>query len=179
MSDLYKTPAGIGASKSTVESFAEHVADALQYRPGGSLEELVVSQGGKIVFGSTGDEDHESGSIIAQQLGDFTIYLSRNTSRVRDRFTIAHELGHLMLHLPAIKNADPNAIMRATRWVDESDPNQKRAELEANWFAAAFLMPATEFKRVYIAYGAEHAKEVFDVSGAAVDIRAKALGIHR
>jgi Zn-dependent peptidase ImmA (M78 family) len=33
----------------------------------------------------------------------------------------------------------------ATRWVDETNENLKRAEWEANWFAAAFLMPSGAF----------------------------------
>lgn len=177
MSDLYMTPVGIGASKGVVEAFAERVASLLAYDIGGSLDEVVTNHGGKIVFGSTGKEDHESGSIIAREMTDYTIYLSQNTSRVRDRFTIAHELGHLMLHLPKIKEAGPGAVMRATRWVDETDAGQKRAELEANWFAAAFLMPANAFKQAYRDHGAEYAKELFDVSRAAVDTRARTLGL--
>jgi Zn-dependent peptidase ImmA (M78 family) len=177
MSDLYITPVGIGAPKRVVEAFAERVASMVDYEIGGSLEEVVTSHGGKIVFGSTGKEDHESGSIIARDMNDYTIYLSQNTSRVRDRFTIAHELGHLMLHLPKIKEVGQEAVMRATRWVDDSDTGQKRAELEANWFAAAFLMPADKFRQTYLAHGPDYTKEVFDVSRAAIDTRAKTLGL--
>jgi Zn-dependent peptidase ImmA (M78 family) len=177
MSDIYITPVGVGAPKRVVEAFAERMASVLDYEIGGSLEEVVASHGGKIVFGSTGKEDHESGSIIARDMTDYTIYLSQNTSRVRDRFTIAHELGHLMLHLPKIKEAGEDAVMRATRWVDDSDDGQKRAELEANWFAAAFLMPATKFRQAYADHGVEYAKEVFDVSRAAIDTRARTLGL--
>lgn len=178
MSTLYKTPVGLGASKAVVEEFAENIARAFDYKPGGSLEEFVANQGGKIVYGSTGEEDHESGSIVARTVNDFTIYLSRNTSRLRDRFTVAHELGHLYLHLPTAKGGDEGAVMRATRWIDEADPAQRRAELEANWFAAAFLMPAEKFRDIYVSLGAAHAKDVFDVSSAAIDIRASTLGLN-
>jgi Zn-dependent peptidase ImmA (M78 family) len=102
-----------------------------------------------LIIGSSGHGDDESGSIVARATGDFTVYLSRHTSSKRDRFTIAHELGHLLLHFQAIKKMSPNAIMRATRNVDKNDPDQERAEWEANWFAAAFLMPAEEFKAAY------------------------------
>lgn len=177
MSTLYQTPAGVGASKSVIEDFAERVADIYDFEPGQSLEELVAHRGGRIVVGSSGSEDHDSGSIIARDLNDYTIYLSPNTSRLRDRFTIAHELGHLLLHLPKIKKACPDAVMRATRWVDMMDSEQRRAELEANWFAAAFLMPADAFREAYRADGIEGAKEVFDVSRSAADTRARALGL--
>lgn len=177
MSILFKTPVGVGASKAVIEGFAEQVANMFGFKPGDSLEELVATHGGKIVFGSSGEEDHESGSIIARSLSDYTIYLSPNTSRLRDRFTIAHELGHLFLHLPKMKKTAPTAVMRATRWVDETDASQQRAELEANWFAAALLMPADAFRAIYSTRGASCAKEVFDVSRAAVSTRARALGL--
>lgn len=177
MSNLYQTPTGVGASKSVIEDFAERVAGIYGYKPGQSLDELVAHHGGKIIIGSSGDEDHESGSIIARDLNDYTIYLSSNTSRLRDRFTIAHELGHLLLHLPMIKKAHPNALMRATRWVDMADADQRRAELEANWFAAAFLMPADAFREVHSAGGVSAAKDYFDVSRSAADTRARALGL--
>jgi Zn-dependent peptidase ImmA (M78 family) len=49
-----------------------------------------------------------------------------------------------------------------------------RCEWEANWFASAFLMPADEFKAAY-AHGI--ASETFGVTAAAVEVRAKTLGL--
>ena len=169
-------PTGAGIPKRAVESFAEELAKSLNFEPGGSIEELVASTGGTLVFGSSGAGDYDSGSIIARELDDYTIYVSRNTSRQRDRFTIAHELGHLALHLPSIKANDSRAIMRATRSVDESDEGQKRAEWEANWFAAAFLMPREKFSAIYERGGLYAVQQIFDVSPAAAATRAKSLG---
>jgi Zn-dependent peptidase ImmA (M78 family) len=177
MSTKYCAPTGTGAPKQSVEKFAEDIAKSLGFAPGGSLEELVAETGGHLVFGSSGAGDFESGSIIAKELDNYTIYLSRNTSRQRDRFTIAHELGHLALHLPKIKADDPDAVMRATRWVDETDEAQKRAEWEANWFAAAFLMPREAFVEAYENGGLLEAQVEFDVSPAAAQTRAKSLGL--
>lgn len=177
MADDYVPPRGTGAPKYAIEKFAENVAQALSFKPGASIEELVKSTGGKIVIGSTGSEDFQSGSIIARALDDYTIYLSRNTSRLRDRFTIAHEIGHLTLHFPKLKEENPNAIMRATRWVDEADQAQKRAEWEANWFAAAFLMPAEPFKSAFAKGGIDYAQLVFDVSPSAASTRAQVLNL--
>ncbi|PZP45312.1 MAG: ImmA/IrrE family metallo-endopeptidase [Agrobacterium fabrum] len=177
MSTRYCAPIASGLPKHLVESFAEDVAKHVEFSPGDSLEELVSLTGGQLVFGSSGSGDYESGSIIAKDLNDYTIYLSRNTSRQRDRFTIAHELGHLLLHLPKVKEADPNAIMRATRWVDETDEGQKRAEWEANWFAAAFLMPQDTFTHTFRQGGVSAAQHEFDVSPSAVQTRAKSLGL--
>jgi Zn-dependent peptidase ImmA (M78 family) len=62
----------------------------------------------------------------------------------RQRFTIAHELGHLELHLPMITSSvhvDKNfpALMRDTN----SATGTEQIEIEANKFAAELLMPRT------------------------------------
>lgn len=175
MSTEQISPIPTGFSKRTVESIAEAIAKKLEFRPGGSIEDIVSRFGGKIVVGASGDDDYESGSIVARSITEFTIYISQFTSLVRDRFTIAHELGHLLLHLRGLQKAHPNAIMRATRWVDHTNPDQQRAEWEANWFAAAFLMPSDDFKKIYIDLGAEGVQKVFGVSEKAVAIRVKSL----
>lgn len=177
MSVTYCEPTARGFRKVDVQNFAEKMAKSVEFSPGGSLEELIAKTGGQLAFGSSGAGDHESGSIIARNLDDYTIYLSQNTSRLRDRFTIAHELGHLTLHLPKIKESDPDAVMRATRWIDESDDGKKRAEWEANWFAAAFLMPREAFTEVFNEGGIPLIQSEFDVSPAAAETRAKSLGL--
>ncbi len=176
MEEQFVYPKPLYARKSTVESFAEQAAQKLQFRTGGDMGTLVSKLGGKIVIGSSGHEDAESGSIIAKSLNDFTIYLSQFTSLERDRFTIAHEIGHLLLHLPVLKKSNPAATMRATRFVDENDESQKRAEWEANWFAAALLMPNAEFHEASKS-GAKYLQEHFKVSAAAIKARAQSLSI--
>ncbi|GER06909.1 hypothetical protein GCM10007972_11090 [Iodidimonas muriae] len=179
MGTPYKSPLGINASKTDIESFAEDVAQKAGFNPGDSIEKLVERSGGKLEVGSSGSGDDESGSIVARAMNDYTIYLSRHTSLARDRFTIAHELGHLLLHFRKIQEENPGAVMRATRWVDENDEQQKRAEWEANWFAAAFLMPAEKFTDFFnendknLDATANH----FRVSVAAAEIRSKSLGL--
>jgi predicted transcriptional regulator len=54
---------------------------------------------------------------------------------MRRRFTIAHEIGHFVLHAPA---ALGTVFCRVT---DEPEPVAKRIEREANRFAAELLMP--------------------------------------
>jgi Zn-dependent peptidase ImmA (M78 family) len=82
-----------------------------------------------------------------------------------------------VLHLAAIKASDESAIMRATRSVDENDESQKRAEWEANWFAAAFLMPREQFSDIFKTGGLSAVQDVFDVSSAAATTRARSLGL--
>ncbi len=177
MSTHFVPPKGSGLSKHTIANFAEDVAKSLSFEPGGGMEEIISCTGGKLVVGSSGVGDHESGSIVARALDDYTIFLSSNTSRQRDRFTIAHELEHLILHFPPIEEADPEAVMRATRWVDDNDPDQKRAEWEANWFAAAFLMPQAEVIEAFGRGRISAIQSTFDVSASAAETRARTLGL--
>ncbi len=164
-------------SKLTVEGIADFVAEKLEFDIGDPIEECIGKLGGQIKFGGNGDDEIEGGSIIARSLNDFTIYLSDMTSPIRDRFTMAHELGHLMLHLSKVKKEKgEEAIMRATRWVDRNDKNQQRAEWEANWFAAEYLMPRERFCETVRQHGVEYASTLFNVSMAAANIRAGSLG---
>ncbi|MBO9436302.1 ImmA/IrrE family metallo-endopeptidase [Ruegeria sp. R13_0] len=177
MIENFYAPKALGASKAGVERFAEDLAKKIGFGPGDSIEELVQRIGGRLVVGTSGFGDEESGSIIAREVNDFEIFVSRHTSLKRDRFTIAHELGHLLLHFRAIKDEDEHAVMRATRYVDQSDQDQQRAEWEANWFAAAFLMPSTEFAATVKKSGVHSAAIEYGVSQVAADIRAKNLNV--
>jgi len=59
---------------------------------------------------------------------------------VRQRFTIAHELGHICLHqseLQAVVHVDKGSLRRDSISSEGSDP----LEVEANAFASEFLMP--------------------------------------
>ncbi|WP_281408259.1 ImmA/IrrE family metallo-endopeptidase [Methylobacterium sp. WL6] len=107
------------------------------------------------------------------------MFLPSITSVVRDRFTIAHELGHLFLHYPLATASNRGAVMVATRWVDEENQDLRRAEWEANWFAAAFLMPSQDFIKSYRSNlnSVEVTAVEFGVSSKAAGIRAQSLGL--
>lgn len=172
-------PVPTHASKGRIHAFAEEVANHLGFRPGDLLEPIVVALGGKIAFQSPLDFSGDPPSIVVQKKRKFTIHLPATTSPRRNRFTIAHELGHLFLHYPMVQKVKPGACMVATRQVDDSDPVQQRAEWEANWFAASFLMPAGQFTaQMKLVNGNISAvAEEFDVSMHAANLRARALGV--
>lgn len=68
----------------------------------------------------------------------WAIVVNRAHAAVRQRFTIAHELGHLLLH----RYTTPHADGRHIRFRDEeSSKGSVREEVEANQFAAELLMP--------------------------------------
>ncbi|MEM6334339.1 MAG: ImmA/IrrE family metallo-endopeptidase [Planctomycetota bacterium] len=154
--------------KDAVEKFAAKVRLALGFHSSDSFKTHLAKLGGRIVSDTGFDWlDPTSGTIFVHGPQDFDIVLSSNTSRLRDRFTIAHELGHYFLH-----SAQGKQPMKANR----KDSN--RLEWEANWFAAGFLMPRDEFRQE-IERGLTNSELAthFAVSPAAVSIRRKSLGV--
>jgi predicted transcriptional regulator len=172
------SPKPLNATKASVWAYAEKVAQALNFKAADPLEPLVARLGGRIEYRNPSPRDVGlPESIIVRSRTDFTIFLPSMTSSVRDRFTVAHELGHFFLHYPRAAEEAPGIPMIATRWVDENDREQQRAEWEANWFAAAFLMPASAFVDTMNRFKQiERAAEIFAVSVQAASVRAKSLG---
>jgi len=123
-----------GQSQEYISDLAGRLAEVLGYKPGASLLPLVKNLGGEIIVKtSSGDED---GAIDIRKREDFTIFLSPFTGPMRDRFTIAHELGHYFIH---------SGLGETAMKVARSEGG--REEWEANWFAGGFLMPQKAFKR--------------------------------
>jgi Zn-dependent peptidase ImmA (M78 family) len=169
----YKAPIPSQATKSFVWNFAEEQRNKVRLGNGFQLVELVNRNRGKIEYIDFMDDD-QTDAIVVQPDGSFLIRLSSHTGVLRDNFTIAHELGHKLLHWPLVKKMHQGAGMKATRSVDASNTDLVRCEWEANWFASAFLMPSAEFK---VAYDQGIASETFGVTVAAVEVRAKTLGL--
>jgi Zn-dependent peptidase ImmA (M78 family) len=163
-----------GLSKDSVERLAESVANQLGYEPGGDIAEIVKKLGGSIDYKDFWDENTDSGSTEIRSEGNFTIYLSWDTSQTRDRFTMAHELGHYIVHYlwPNKQGANTGPV-KAMRYGSD------RAEWEANWFAAAFLMPKEKFRKEFANCGADLnvIASIFGVSVMAAKIRAESLGL--
>ncbi|UXS31337.1 ImmA/IrrE family metallo-endopeptidase [Agrobacterium tumefaciens] len=175
MASIYKDPIPTRASKASVAAFAESVAAELSFNAGEPIEDVVSSLGGAISYRNpVGEAIPES--IRVEPSCKFKIFLSSLTSVSRDRFTLAHELGHFFLHFPLVSQAFPGFGMRATRWVDESNPDLQRCEWEANWFAASFVMPEAPFREVF-PQGIASASSFFGVSEKAVVVRAKSLDL--
>jgi Zn-dependent peptidase ImmA (M78 family) len=81
-----------------------------------------------------------SGLLVVEGKRGAIAYNATHAS-VRQRFTIAHEIGHYLLHL---KNSTSKLFLdRYTvyRRDDQSSTGNDREEIEANAFAAAVLMP--------------------------------------
>lgn len=79
-----------------------------------------------------------------------------NESKVRQRFTIAHELGHFMLHHEAdkvfIDNEKYYQLIKFRSEKTNLSTEDFKHEKEANSFAAALLMPLSLVKQELTAY---------------------------
>lgn len=71
---------------------------------------------------------------------DVIIFTNSCSRLSREIFTLAHELGHVLLHL----NTEPSFIDTNMTIADRSDDIR---EQEANYFAACLLMPSDEIDR--------------------------------
>lgn len=91
----------------------------------------------------------------------------------RQRFTIAHELGHYFLHRDH-GDFEDKALFRKEMQVD-------RREYEANSFAARLLMPTKEFNEVSTRVNDDIDKiaKLFGVSTMAAKFRSQAIGQER
>jgi Zn-dependent peptidase ImmA (M78 family) len=162
--------------KSEVYKFAESIAKQVGYSVGDDLNSLVLRMGGRVDVEDTllTDPEH-TGSLYVEAPKKFRIVLPSHTSPERDRFTVAHELGHYVLHYLWAKKIDPSFPDKVIAYRRGSE----RIEWEANWFAAAFLMPEIDFRRVYHESGgvARLVADQFGVSTAAAEVRAKGLSL--
>lgn len=70
------------------------------------------------------------------------IFIDKNQSEGRKRFTIAHELGHFMLHKDQQLHVLSNDLISIAKYRNEvSSQGVDTEEIEANRFAAELLMP--------------------------------------
>jgi Zn-dependent peptidase ImmA (M78 family) len=83
-------------------------------------------------------DDDVSGALVPpSEGGDWVILVNKTHTVNRKRFTIAHELGHLLLHQYTSPHADRRLMLRDAR----SSEGSTFEEIEANQFAAELLMP--------------------------------------
>ncbi len=84
-------------------------------------------------------EDAELGFALKKD-DDVIIYINTSSRLSREIFTLAHEIGHVVLHL---KGEQPFIDNNSTI----AGGNTDEKEQEANYFAACLLMPADEVER--------------------------------
>jgi Zn-dependent peptidase ImmA (M78 family) len=105
-----------------------------------NVDELAKLRGLKVIPYPL--ENDVSGILVIKDLQS-TIGYNQNESRVRRRFTIAHELGHYELHRNESKLFVDKSfkVMFRNTSTPSNQPDSIRYEQEANAFAAYLLMP--------------------------------------
>lgn len=165
--------------RTRINKLADSIREALElvlppYEP----KEAVHKLGGEIIYDIR--DDIIDACIEKTEGQKFNIHLSDNKSSQRKRFTLAHELGHLFLHM--------GFIIDESKWSQKGlvfyrDNTSSKDEYEANEFAAAFLMPKKEFIEVASnnlqndLYNVERLADHFGVSMDAATNRGKWLGL--
>lgn len=116
----------------TPESVAKNARKNLKISPNEPLKSIfnLLETNGIIIIEFEINDKFDGVSFITDK-GNPIIIINKSFSNDRKRFTLAHELGHLLMHdfpIPEYRN------------------NEKQKEDEANRFASEFLMPS-EFIR--------------------------------
>ncbi|MBT3418802.1 MAG: ImmA/IrrE family metallo-endopeptidase [Candidatus Magasanikbacteria bacterium] len=134
---------------------------------------------------TTDDLSPSQSGVIVKEQEDYTIVVNETHSPERIRFTVAHEIGHFLMHKdildeqrsfisdikqPAFLHDAEGAMHRAH---DHRLPSKDRTlELEANKFAADLLMPKEQFTKVWdVSNTIDEVAAFFNVSISAATVR--------
>lgn len=164
-----------------ISELADIVRNTLQLTSPTDMQEVVKKLGGDLRFVEPGEISYEA---IVEKVDDgFRISIANDRAGTRQKFSVAHEIGHLFLHMGYIVN--PSVWTNITRYEDSVRARfgYSEEEHEANQFAAAFLMPESEFIAVANAactdgvYDLAQISAHFGVSEAAAKTRGQWLGV--
>lgn len=179
---MAKLPEPFQGTNETIEKVARAFLQRFQIASNGRVtasEKLAIcvkKTGGKVrINGSPATYEAEGGSLVIHGPHEYTIFLSPYTTPLRDNFTIAHELGHFVLHYTPQRE----------RFGEEDLPlifaryGTGLMEWQANRFAAAILMPKGPFSRDYkeLQGELELLAGRYGVSVPAAEIRCKSLAL--
>ncbi len=119
-----------------------------------------------------------SGAIrYSKEEENFKILVNKNDVRVRQRFTIAHEIGHYFLHKDFLKSEEVHIDTILYRANNENEEEAKKREKEVDYFAGALLMNRTLLQKLRNENTITELAEIFDVSVSAMTVRLDVLGI--
>ena len=114
----------------TVKEAAKYTRRILGLKSGAVKDiNLIIENAGIVIVEVSDLHDGFDGVSAYTDKGTPFIVLNKNMSNDRKRFTLAHELGHIVLHSDIFL-------------IDKS----RDKEVEANLFASEFLMPESEIK---------------------------------
>lgn len=117
------------------------------YEPPVPLNEMLRSEGLQLQFGDFPEQQANVAGFI--RLSERKIYVNAADAPRRQTFTIAHELGHWVLHRPLL-DAHPELyrVLRRDRPIQVKPPSP--LEQEANGFAGRLLVPRPLLDRYWL-----------------------------
>ena len=109
-----------------------------------------------------------------RESGTFTIQISRGDPARRQKFSLAHEIAHIILH-----NINETPLVEYRKPIlDYADPTLLYKETQANAFAAALLIPQAQARDVWLHVDdIDDFAELFEVSRSAAYNRLSNLGL--
>lgn len=164
--------------RGAINHYAQELLKVLEVKIPIDIDEVTTKLGGKInrVIDISEGAMKDGRLKVDGETFEITLNTYENTEE-RLRFSFAHELGHLFLHMGKEGSDVKNSVYyRYGGGIEEE---------EANEFAAAFLMPEDKFKEIaekekedecYLIYPIA---EYFRVSKEAVIVRGKKLNLWR
>lgn len=133
------------------------------------INDLSLSEGNTIEIRYVSLPKATSG-ILNQENGKWIMSINKNDNPKRQRFTLAHELGHYILHKNKNDFFEDSVFFRGEE--------KTSIEYAANQFAATLLMPKKKVRSLILS-GTKAVKdlaETFDVSIPAMKFRLTELG---
>jgi Zn-dependent peptidase ImmA (M78 family) len=126
----------------------------------------------------------EQSGAVAKRAEKFSIFVNANEPPARKRFTIAHEIGHQLLHMSGQLDTefiDTLDNFRTTESpLDEGWSPERRKEWEANVFAASLLMNEELVRERWVnCQDTSRIAWMFQVSTTAMLVRLNQLGLLR
>lgn len=169
--------------KKAINALAESLIDAMDLTFPIAVNEIPSKLGGRLIIERFNNNELEA--MIRKVEDNFEIQISPDKPSHRQRFSIAHEIGHLFLHM--------GFLINPKLWEEVGDYRDSVfyrlghnvEEKEANEFAGALLMPEEKFKKITREnlqnsyYNVQKIAEYFDVSEEAVRVRGSMLGLWR
>lgn len=114
------------------------------------------------------NKGHILGLVLTTQK-NAVIYYSESDTPNRQRFTIAHELGHICCHLTPDSNDYPYID-----WRIEEESNNER-EKAANIFAGELLIPLHLLKEIYLSMNFPSSKDLANIFGTSITVMEERL----
>ena len=166
-----------------IRLLAETIRETLELSVPVDVEKAVHRLGGTLVEIEKLENAMEAKVMRKGERFEIAIHGGKHNNR--KRFSIAHELGHLFLHMGYLM--DPERWKKSGEYRDSVYYRfgHNIEEEEANEFAAAFLMPEDEFRDIaeqLVENGrcsVEQVAKHFLTSADATKIRGNSLGVFR